>query len=132
MEACTSVQAIAAFAWREGIWRDVPAELRDEQLDMMIERVDELYPTFRWFLFDGRQRYSAPFTIFGPKRAALYVGQMYFVFSSTEHIRALAEHFDGLIRGAVVQPTEVPAMLRELRAELRRGGPRPDWQFGKE
>ncbi|MCA8909908.1 MAG: helix-turn-helix transcriptional regulator [Rhodospirillaceae bacterium] len=120
MEACTSIQSVETFALGHGIWRKLPRDVREEQLDVMIERVEELYPTFRWFLFDGLQRFSSPFTIFGPNRAALYVGQMYFVFPSMEHVRALTEHFDGLIRGAVVQPTEVSAMLRELRAELRR------------
>ena len=32
----------------------------------MIQLVDELYPTFRWFLFDGSRRYAAPVTVFGP------------------------------------------------------------------
>ena len=128
MEACTSVQSISAFAFGHGIWRKLPHALREQQFDVMISRVEELYPTFRWFLFDGLQRFSAPFTIFGPKRAALYIGQMYFVFSSMEHVRALVEHFDGLIRGAVFQPTEVPSMLRELRAELRRLPPEPQGQ----
>jgi hypothetical protein len=53
------------------------------------------------FLFDRRSRYSVPLTIFGPKRAAIYIGNMYFVLNSTEHIRALTRHFDDLIRVAV-------------------------------
>ena len=84
----------------------------------MIDLLRELYPTFRWFLFDGRQRYSGAMTVFGPRRAAVYFGQMYYVFNSTEHIRALAEHFDDLIRGAVIQPTEVPDYLARLRRQL--------------
>src|SRR3546814_18994843 len=86
----------------------------------MADLLEELYPTFRWFLYDGLQRYSVPITIFGPLRAAIYVGQMYLVFQSTEHIRTLTENFDGLIRGAVAQPPEVPNHLRRLRAALLR------------
>jgi len=81
----------------------------------MIELCAELYPTLRWFLFDGRERYAAPVTIFGPLRAALYLGQMYLVLTSTEHVRTLTAQFDDLIRGAVVQPNEIPAFLKEQR-----------------
>jgi hypothetical protein len=65
-------------------------------------------------LFDGRRRFSAPLTIFGPHRAALYIGQMYLVLNSQEHIRLLTRHFDQLIRSAVLQPPEVVDLLREL------------------
>src|SRR4030095_15294872 len=94
----------------------------------MIELLDELYPTFRWFLYDGVRRFSVPLTVFGPKRAAIYVGHMYVVFNSTEHIRVLTEHFDNLIRAAIVQPPKVSALLRRLvgeadeRERVTRGG----------
>src|SRR3546814_8960315 len=48
----------------------------------------------------------------------LFRSNMYFVFNSTEHIRALTQHFDNLIRGAIVQPPEVPQLLRLLLQEL--------------
>ncbi|HET8727402.1 MAG TPA: helix-turn-helix transcriptional regulator [Alphaproteobacteria bacterium] len=118
MESCNSVQAVEAFARGQGLWHRLDPAVRARQLDAMSDLLEELYPTFRWFLYDGLQRYSVPVTIFGPLRAAIYIGQMYLVFQSTEHIRALTENFDGLIRGAVVQPTEVPGFLRRLRGEL--------------
>ena len=118
MEACSSLQSISGFARGEGIWRGLDRDARRRQLDHMIELVEELYPTFRWFLFDGLQRFTIPVTIFGPLRAAVYVGQMYMVFNSTEHIRTLTQHFDDLIRGAVIQPTDVPTYLRTLKDEL--------------
>ena len=43
---------------------------------------------------------------------------MYFVFNTTEHIRLLIRHFDELIRAAVVQPPDVPAMVQRLFDEL--------------
>ena len=118
MEVCTSFQSVEEFARGEGIWRDLPLEVRREQLHWMTALADELYPTFRWFLFNGLQEYCVPVTIFGPKRAAVYFGGMYFVFSSTEHIRAMTQHFDGLIRAAVVQPREVPGFLSTLLEQL--------------
>src|SRR3546814_8054966 len=101
-----------------GIWEKLPVASRKLQLESMIALVDELYPSLRWFLYDGREHYSAPITIFGPTRAAAYIGNMYFVFNSTEHIRALTQHFDNLIRGAIVQPPEVPQLLKRLLQEL--------------
>ncbi len=115
LECCNSIQAVESFALGEGIWRDLGLRNRLIQLDHMIELCAELYPTLRWFLFDGRQRYAAPITIFGPLRAALYLGQMYMVLTSAEHVRTLTAQFDDLIRGAVVQPPDMPAFLQEQR-----------------
>jgi transcriptional regulator with XRE-family HTH domain len=123
MEVCSSVQSVESFARGEGIWRDLAAPARRQQIEWMIELLDELYPTFRWFLYDGVQRFSVPLTVFGPKRAAIYVGHMYLVFNSTEHIRVLTEHFDNLIRAATVQPPKVSALLRRLLAELNEREP---------
>ncbi len=118
MEACSAVQSVEGFARGEGIWRQLPARVRRDQLDRMIETLDELYPTFRWFLYDGRERHCAPLTIFGPLRAAIYIGAVYLVLNSTEHIRALTRRFDDLIRGAVVQPPDVGGLLESLRREI--------------
>jgi len=118
MEACNSVQAIEGFARGEGIWRDLSPAVRKEQLDHIIKLVDELYPSFRWFLYDSRHRYSVPLTVFGPKRAVIYVGQMYWVFNSVEHIRVLTGHFESLIRAAVVQPHEIVPFLRRVAEKV--------------
>ena len=123
LEVCSPRQGIESFARGEGIWRELDVEQRRRQLAHMIELVTELYPTFRWFLYDGLHRYAAPMTIFGPKRAALYVGDMFLVLNSTEHIRALSARFDDLIRAAVVQPSDVvkwlEGLLRRLHAQRR-------------
>ena len=58
-------------------------------------------------------------TIFGPLRAVLYAGEVYFVFNSRDHIRLLTEHFDSLIRSAVIQPPEIPAFARSLLRDLQ-------------
>jgi hypothetical protein len=118
MEVCSSFQSVEGFARGEGIWRALSAESRKRQIEAMIGLLDELYPTLRWFLFDGLRQYCVPLTIFGPQRVAVYFGNMYVVFNSTEHIRELTKHFDNLIRAAVVQPPDVGAFLKDLLAEL--------------
>ncbi len=118
MEVCSSAQSLEGFARGEGIWSGVSVEDRRDQIDRMIRTLDELYPTLRWFLFDGLKSYCVPMTIFGPLRAAVYIGDMYLVLNSTEHIRELTYHFDNLIRAAVVQPPDVVVRLRDLRRAL--------------
>lgn len=118
IEVCCSLQTVQAFARGQMIWTELPLPDRRAQLVQMIELVEELYPTFRWFLYDGRRRYAAPMNVFGPKRATLYVGGMYFVFNATEQIRVMTRHFDELIRAAVLQPTELGGFLTGLLAEL--------------
>ena len=123
LEVCSPRQGVESFARGEGVWRDLDVSSRRAQLLHMADLVGELYPTFRWFLYDGLLRYAAPMTIFGPKRAALYIGDLYLVLNGTEHVRALAGRFDDLIRSAVVQPSDVVVWLHGLSAELapRRG-----------
>jgi transcriptional regulator with XRE-family HTH domain len=118
IEACSSYQSLAQFARGEGQWQDLAFEARIAQLEWMIRLLDELYPTFRWFLFDIRKSYSVPLTIFGPHRAAIYIGDMYLVSTSREHIRVLTGHFDNLIRAAVMQPPEVIEYLKRLLREV--------------
>lgn len=118
LEACSSVQSLESFARGEGVWTTLPVEQRREQLQRIADVADELYPMFRWFLFDGLERYAVPVTIFGPMRASLYLGQMYLVLTSADHVRTLTSHFEDLIRGATVQPPDVPALARRLLDEL--------------
>lgn len=121
MEICMPRQSLEAFARGEERWRDLEPAVRRVQLAKMAEIADELYPSLRVNLFDGLTHYSAPYTIFGAARAAVYLGQMFFVFTTTPHIRVLMRHFDGLVRAATVQATETPSFLRELSAEISDG-----------
>ncbi len=117
IEVCSSRQALEQFARGGGIWHGLSARARHEQLRQVAHMTDELYPAYRWFLFDGRERYAVPYTVFGRQRAAVYLGDMYFVFTSTEHIRELTAHFDNLIRAARIQPPDVAAFVRRLAEE---------------
>jgi transcriptional regulator with XRE-family HTH domain len=118
IEVCAPLQSFEVFAAGQGIWQALPAQDRLNALQHAVEILESLYPSYRLFLFDGRERFSVPYTVFGPKRVAIYVGDMYFVFSSTEHIRELTRHFDGLICSARIQPNDSPAFLRELIASV--------------
>lgn len=117
LEVCQSIQSIEGFVRGEGMWSGLSAEARQRQVDYMAALADELYPRFRWYLYDGRKRFSAPFTVFGNLRAALYIGHFFFVFNGIEHIRVLSQRFDDLIRAASVQAHEVGDVLRSLKAE---------------
>jgi transcriptional regulator with XRE-family HTH domain len=117
MECCSSIQSLVGFARGEGIWRDLASRHRREQLERISLLSHELYPTFRWFLYDGRERYGAPVTVFGTRRAALYVGRMFLVFTTDEHVQAMSQNFDSLIRAAVVQPPDIPKFCRQLLAQ---------------
>jgi transcriptional regulator with XRE-family HTH domain len=118
IEVCTSRQSVESFALGEGLWRQLPLRERRRQLEHMASSVDELYPSYRWFLYDGRERYAAPYTVFGQKRAAIYMGSLYFVFTSTEHIRQMTQHFEDLIRQARVQPNQTGGFIGKLIKEI--------------
>ena len=119
IEVCMPLQVIAQVARGEGIWKQVPVDVRREQLENMINLIGELYPTFRLFLFDARKTYSAAYTLFGPLRAAIYIGNMYLVINSVEHIRAFTAHFDGLIRTSNVAPDKAAKTIARYLEMLR-------------
>jgi hypothetical protein len=114
LETCTAIQSLHSFALGQGIWQGLGAAQRRAQLQRMIELTDELYPGFRWYLYDGKETYTASFTIFGPLRATLFLGHLYVVINSIDHIRKLIERFDDLIRIAIVHPHEIHKTLEGL------------------
>ena len=114
MEVCMPRHTLEIFARGLGVWSGFPENERRAQFKHMAELLDDLYPTFRLFLYDGRLRYSVPYTIFGPYRAAIYVGDMYLVLNATEPIRTLTRHFDNLIRAADVNAHETAAYARAM------------------
>lgn len=116
MEVVMPRQQLESFAEGSGIWSGLPRGVRQAQLEHMARLLDELYPTFRLFLFDGLKAFSAPFTVFGPKRAAIYLGDMYLVTHSVEQIRELTTRFDHLIRIAEIGPDRAAAHVGALKA----------------
>lgn len=114
MEVCMPRHTLEIFAQGLGVWSGLSDEARRAQLLHMAGLLEDLYPTFRLFLYDGRTRYSIPYTIFGPYRAAIYVGDMYLVLNATATIRALTGHFDNLIRAAEINAHEAARFAQEL------------------
>ncbi|MFN4273754.1 MAG: helix-turn-helix domain-containing protein [Aliihoeflea sp.] len=114
MEVCMPVHTLEIFARGNGVWSGLSARTRRRQLEHMARLLEDLYPSFRLYLYDGRARYSIPYTIFGQIRAAIYVGEMYLVLNATEPVRTMTRHFDNLIRAAVVNAHEAAAHARAL------------------
>ena len=75
MEAVLPIQRLTNLAEGRDIWGGLQRGARQAQIEHMIQLIDELYPTFRLFLYDGLKHFCAPFTVFGPKRAAVYLGE---------------------------------------------------------
>ena len=118
METCMSLQDLQSFAHGQGVWEDVPVTIRQQQLRYMIKLNQELYPRFRWYLFDGRKMYTAAFSIFGPLRAVLFLGQHFLVLNSVKHVQLLTRRFEDLVRHAVVHPHDINATLKQLLKEI--------------
>ena len=119
MEVVSSFQGLNDFADGAGIWSTLEAPARRRQIELFHALTKELYPSLRVHLFDGLTHYSAPYSIFGRRRAALYVGQQYLVFNAPTHVSAFHRHFDELVRAAVVTPTAIGAFLSELGKRVR-------------
>lgn len=115
MESCMPLQTLEAFAAGQGIWEGLDPAKRRAQLDHMADLIDDLYPSFRLFLFDGRERFSIPYTVFGSLRAAVFAGRMYLVLHNTESVRMMQRHFDDLIRDTKIHAHEVSSFIRKLR-----------------
>ena len=76
--------------------------MRRGQLDWFAEVYEQLFPSLRLFLYDARQVFSAPITVFGPRLAVIYVGRHYVAFRDRERVGAMSRHFDWLVREATV------------------------------
>ncbi|WP_421851755.1 helix-turn-helix domain-containing protein [Novosphingobium sp.] len=115
MECCMPLQTLEQFAAGAGIWSGLSKAGRQAQLEHMGALIEELYPSFRLFLFDGRERFSIPYTIFGSTRVAIFAGQMYLVLSNAETIRTMQRQFEGLIRHTRVHAHEAADFVRGLK-----------------
>ena len=115
MEVVLPWQRLENLAHGSDIWNRLARGARQAQLDHISRLLRELYPTFRLFLYDGSKYYNAPFTVFGPKRAAVYIGDMYLVINSVEHIRELTKRFDDVIRVSEISPDRASDWVESLR-----------------
>ena len=119
LEVATTQDAFAQFAGGFGRWGALPPESRRRALAHMSELANELYPSLRIYLYDAGSSYSVPFTVFGARRVAVFLGSSYLVLNSASHIEMFAARFDALIRVAVVQPHHFGAHLHNLTAQIR-------------
>lgn len=114
MEVCMSVQTLNAFAEGEGKWSGLHKDIRTQQLEHMALMLEELYPSFRLYLFDERNRYTIPYTLFGYSRAAIYAGDIFLLIHAKSTIRTLAAHFDDHIRNSEIEAHQTAAFLSSI------------------
>ncbi|MBN8952662.1 MULTISPECIES: helix-turn-helix transcriptional regulator [unclassified Rhizobium] len=114
MEVCMPMQTLEALAHGHGMWSGLDGNTRQRQLGHMANLIHELYPSFRLFLFDEKEKFSVPYTIFGSLRAAIFVGSMYLILNNTDAIRKMQLHFDGLIRTTRIHPHEAAEFVKAL------------------
>lgn len=117
-EIALPLHDLRSFARAEGYYQGLPAPLRRNQLNHMIDLHAQLYPTLRVHPFDARKLYSAPVTIFGPLLAVIYLGRNYLAFRDTERVQAITLHFDGLVREADIASRDMPQFLTGLLQEV--------------
>lgn len=106
--------ALISFARGTGYYDGLPVAIRAAQIEHLIDICQTHYPSLRVTLFDARQVFSAPLTVFGPLLAVLYVGSHHIVFRDRDRLRAITQHFDGLVRAATVPARDLPDWLRAL------------------
>ncbi len=116
-ELAMPLHELSAFVSGEGYYRDLPARVRRDQIEQILALYDRHFPSMRIFLFDARQVFSAPVTVYGPLHAVIYLGQHYFAFRETERVHSITQHFNWLVRKAVVDARQFPQHLRDLAAE---------------
>ena len=119
VEVCVALQSLWALAAGQDTWHGMEAGARRDQLLHMAAIYEGAYPSLRLYLYDGREVYASPFTVFGSKRAVLFLGQSYLVLNGSDHIRMFARRFDDLIRRAAVQPHAVGEVIGRLADEVR-------------
>lgn len=113
LEMAVSRTIFVQFALGTGLWGSLSAAQRREQIAHAIRVCEALYPAMRLYLYDGDRSFSAPFSVFGGQRVALFLGTSYLVLNAPAHIGLFLSRFDALVRAAVVQPDEISAFLTE-------------------
>lgn len=114
VEVCVALQSMRSMAGGQDRWEGFPLEDRRNQLHHMARIYGSAYPGLRIYFYDLRDLYSVPFTVFGAKRAVVFLGPSYLVLNGSDHIRMFSRRFDELIRLAAVQPHDAERMLLGL------------------
>lgn len=119
VEICMAVQTLEDLARGARIWTTTPAEDRRAQLEHIRRMLDLHYPALRLHLYDERRISPAPYTVFGPVRAVIYLGQSFLVVTAAEQVRAIGRHFDSIVRGCISDLDEVGAVIARTVAGVR-------------
>lgn len=118
-EIAVPLHEMQSFARAEGYYTGLPLSIRREQIDQFLGLHEQLFPRLRLSMFDVRQVYSAPITVFGPLLAVLYMGRHYLAFRDRARIDSFTLHFDALVRETAVTDRELPGFLARLKAGMR-------------
>ena len=113
-EIALPLHEIRACAEGTAYYSGVEKTVRFEQLEFIAAQCDAMFPRLRMYLFDAHTVFSAPITVFGPNLAVVYVGQCYLAFRETARVRSLTNHFDWLVREAVVDARDVAGHISTL------------------
>lgn len=113
-ELAVPVHELEACAAGSGYYATLDARLRQEQLQLIAQVCDEMFPRLRLFLFDAHRIFSAPVTVFGSGLAVIYVGQCYLALREKQRVRALTDHFDCLVKEASVDARDAPQFISSL------------------
>lgn len=119
LEIAMPVQTLEDVTYQSGLWRNFDPELCKRQLMHMAAICKETYPALRLHLYDGTKAFSAPFTVFGKIRVAIYVGEAYLVITSKEQITTFVQRFDALVRQSIVSPNQVHLHLDKLASKIK-------------
>lgn len=119
IEIAMPLQTLQDLSAGSGLWRDTPKDIRVSQLRHMAGLCAASYPAVRLHLYDGSQVFSAPFTVFGRMRAAIYLGDAYLSVTSADQIKFFIQRFDNLVRRAVIPPDTVHETLAVLANSAR-------------
>ena len=114
MRSHLPVHELKACADGTGYYEGLAQDVRYEQLGLLAGFCHEMFPKLRLFLFDAHQVFSAPVTVFGPKLAVIYIGQFFLAFREGQRVRSITDHFDRLVREAVVDARDVAGHVNAL------------------
>ncbi len=123
LEIAMPLQRLETLADCSGIWKDHSGREAARQLHHMADMCQRLYPSMRLHLYDDTRSFTAPFTVFGRQRAAVYIGGVYLVVTLDDQVRTFVSRFDTLVRQAVVGPDTVHDTLRTLAARAGKRSP---------
>ena len=114
-EIALPLHELQNFSAATGYYAGLPVEIRRAQIKQFIHLHDTLYPSLRIFQFDAHQVFSAPITVFGPLMGAIYLGRHYIVFRDSNRVQAMTNHFDWLVKSAVVDARDFVSHLQKIQ-----------------